>query len=122
MPPPTPLKDLARTFYGSLRIKPGMVCAARMKAHPYTLRYGKAGHGIGKANLAGGLGNHLRTPAAGVQEWNSDNCAEVEAAHKILSHSGLNFGNTGGIEFCSIDSKGNFRTPCLNCKTWVNRV
>jgi|SRR4051812_26162675 hypothetical protein len=119
--PPAPLNRLASQYYLSLKPpKPGMVCAARMKVAPYTVFYGKAGHGIKKKALAGGLGDKLRSPPAVTgQGWDSDNCAEVHAAHSILKSLKVAFGHTGGVEFYSVDSKGAFREPCLNCKVWI---
>jgi hypothetical protein len=120
---PKSLKQLAYAHYKSLKLpKPGMICAARLKADGRVF-YGRAGKAPDKDSLAGGLGKHLRNPPAQAgQGWSSDNCAEVHAAHKILKSLNVQFAQTGGVEFCSIDSHGEERLPCLNCKQWVYKL
>jgi hypothetical protein len=119
----TELSQLAIAHWNSLKDpKPGMICAARRKEPPHDISYGHAGHGMAKHSLAGNLGDKLRSPAAAVNEWTSDNCAEVEAAHHILNKRLLQFGKTGGIEFYCIDSHGDYRAPCVNCETWIHKV
>lgn len=121
-PEQKPLSELAEIYWGSLKEKPGMVCAARLRKSPYTVRYGKSAHGILRGELAGHLGEFVPDPGAAVCEWSATNCAEVEAAHKMLETLGVAFGETGGVDFYCIDSQGNHRPPCVNCGKWVGRV
>ncbi len=116
------LGGLAASYWNRLKLpKPGMICAARLKSDSTMVRYGKTQKAPAKNHMAGGLGSEL-PPSASVQEWTSDNCAEVHAAHKILSDTGLQFGKTGGMTFYSIDSQGGYRPPCLNCQKWIHRI
>jgi hypothetical protein len=122
-PPPQPvaLHVLALNYWQTLAPKPGMACAARQRVAPYATGYGRSAHGIPRGLLAGGLGAQLPIPAA-VNEWTSDNCAEVHAAHQILHALNANFGATGGIDFHCIDATGHQRPACVNCATWIHRI
>ncbi len=98
--------------------KATMVCAALETVKPFRHWFGWSGQGHKWDNLPATLQAKVPRIGAGIQEWGSANCAEIDAAVRAIN-KGANIDN---LVFAAAEAAvGTLRKPCLNCAKWAKQ-